>query len=79
VYSKGNVADTMEEEGHLYYSYLPQYQRDRWFEVRDKSDRKESRTIEAVEQKKKGRSLRRPTKNKYMFAYLENGLKTGRK
>ena len=75
VYSKGSLAETKEEGGHLYYSYLPQYQRDRWFEVRDREGKRESQTIEVVSERNKGKSMKKPTKNKYMFAYLESFIK----
>ena len=71
MYSKGSLANTLEEEDHLMYDYLPEYQRQRWFEVKDcrtKDEGKGDGGAEVV--KRKGRQVKRPAKNKYVFAYL---------
>lgn len=71
MYLKGNEVKTIEDEDHLLYAYLPEYQRKKWFEVKDRSRKETSKTIEARPQRRivKNVSLKRK-KNKYMFAYL---------
>ena len=73
-HKKGSFAETIEEEEHLIYPYISDHQRRKWFSTLNNSDRGTPKQQppdkpELVPLQRK--ATLKPTKNKYIFAYMD--------
>jgi hypothetical protein len=76
-YGKGDISRVGEEEEHLLYKYLPEYQRKRWFEVKDRSQLSPypSERADSIASNKKSYSIsKKSNKIRHIFAYLEHPI-----
>lgn len=74
---RGNLQSTLEEEEYLMYSYLPEYQRKKWFAVVDNSSKlppPSPKPDSPLSNKKSFSVLGKPNKKRHIFAYLEHPL-----